>query len=303
MTLGSLFDGIGGWQRAAVRAGVTPLWSSEIDTFCQAVTKRHFPKTIQLGDINRIDDAPHVDIITAGSPCQSLSIAGRREGLKGASGLFFKAIELVRRIRPKFFIWENVPGALSSNRGLDFQTVLEEILQEPVPLPRHWSNAGLVDGRHCQLAWRILDAQFFGLAQRRKRIFLVADFGGRRAGQILFEPASVRRNSKTSESQERHTAARAGARADYSIVDISHGNEVVRAVTGDKVNCLASRMGTGGNQVQCIVYGLGRDAFNQGRNAKYMPTIEYELCPPPHGAWCRRLCHAEYRKAADSDRM
>lgn len=124
MTLGSICDGIGGWQLAAVRAGIEPIWSSEIDKYCMAITKRHFPNTLQLGDLNKITDAPKVNIITAGTPCQSLSIAGRREGLKGASGLFFKAVELIRRIRPSYFVWENVPGAFSSNGGDDFVEVV-----------------------------------------------------------------------------------------------------------------------------------------------------------------------------------
>lgn len=188
MTLGSLFDGIGGWQLAAVRNNIKPLWSCEIDSFCMEITRRHFPDTIQLGDITKLDSVPHVDIITAGSPCQDLSIAGKRGGIHAErSGLFFKAVELVRRANPQFFIWENVPGVLSSNGGNDFRSVLQEILQEPVPLPRHFANAGLVDGRLCQIAYRILDAQHFGTPQRRRRIFLVADFTARRAAKILFE--------------------------------------------------------------------------------------------------------------------
>ena len=218
MTLGSLFDGVGGWQRAAVKAGITPLWSSEIDEFCMSVTRRHFPDTVQLGDINQIEDAPHVDIITAGSPCQDLSLAGKRGGLKGEkSGLFFKAIKLVRRINPQFFVWENVPGALSSNGGNDFRTVLEEILQESVPLPRHWSNAGLVDGRNAQVAWRICDSQYWGVPQRRKRIFLVADFAGRRAAQILFERESVSGNPAPCKETQQATAARTRRNIDSAI--------------------------------------------------------------------------------------
>lgn len=238
MTLGSIFDGIGGWQLAAIRAGIKPIFSSEIDEFCCKITRRHFPKTIQLGDLKAISDAPQADIITAGSPCTDLSIAGKREGIKGEqSSLFFKAVELVRRLKPRFFIWENVTGAFTSNSGNDFRTVVEEILQEPVPLPRHWSNAGLVDGRNCQIAWRTLDAQYWGVPQRRKRIFLIADFRGRSAGEILFEPASLSRDSAQSKSTQSQSAARPA-------------------------------------------YGIGRDAFNQGANAKFKPTIERDLQPP-----------------------
>ena len=144
-TLGSLFDGLGGWQIAAMRAGIQPIWSSEIEKFTCTLTKVRFPDTIQLGDITKIDGGkiPPVNIVTMGSPCQDLSIAGKREGLHGErSGLFIRAVELIRAMRrasggnkPRFIIWENVPGAFSSNRGLDFKTVLEEITEEDIPIP------------------------------------------------------------------------------------------------------------------------------------------------------------------------
>ena len=201
MTLGSLFDGIGGWQLAAVHAGVKPIWSSEIEHFPCEVTKHHFPDTVQLGDITKIDAdrLESVDIVCAGSPCQDLSVAGKREGLKGErSGLFVDAIRLVRRLRertgkPRYFVWENVPGAFSSNKGLDFRAVLEEISQTEIPMPKggKWANAGVVEWGEGSLAWRVLDAQYWGVAQRRKRIFLVADFAGHSAGEILFESQSV----------------------------------------------------------------------------------------------------------------
>lgn len=219
MTLGSLFDGIGTWQEAARRAGIKPVWSSEIEKFPLEVTARHFPDTVQLGDINTITDAPHVDIITAGTPCQDLSIAGKRSGIRGErSGLFFRAVELIRQIRPRFFVWENVLGAFSSNGGNDFRAVLEEILEEPVPLPEHgWSNAGLVDGKRSQVAWRVCDAQYWGVPQRRKRIFLVADFAGRRAAEILFEPAGMSRNSAAGTGEERYVTPCVGASVAYGI--------------------------------------------------------------------------------------
>ena len=145
LTLGSLFDGIGGWLLAAERAGITPVWASEIDPFPRAVTNYHFPRVKQLGDITKLDGASiaPVDIVTMGSPCQDLSIAGKREGLHGErSGLFIRAVELIRDMRrasggnkPRFIIWENVPGAFSSNRGLDFKTVLEKITEEDIPIP------------------------------------------------------------------------------------------------------------------------------------------------------------------------
>lgn len=263
MTLGSLFDGIGVFCLAAQNAGIKPVWANEIEAFPLSVTARHFPDVIQLGDINVIETAPHVDIITAGSPCTDLSIAGKRSGIRGEkSGLFFRAVELVRRIRPEFFVWENVPGAFSSNGGNDFRVVLEEILEEPVPLPEHgWSNAGLVDGRHVQVCWRILDAQYWGVPQRRRRIFLVASFGSRRAAQVLFEPQSVRGNSQTGMGEEEDAPARTGTNSDFAVYDMTHADEVIRPVRGDKVNCLNARMGMGGNQIQIVALTARSSAF------------------------------------------
>lgn len=153
MTLGSLFDGIGGWQLAAVHTGIVPIWSSEIDPYPAAVTAYHFPKTQQLGDITKIDGtkiAP-VDIICAGSPCQNLSLAGNRKGLHGSeSSLFYESIRILKEMRdatngkyPRFFVWENVVGAFSSNHGNDFRAVLEEIGQTKIPMPQsgRWGGA------------------------------------------------------------------------------------------------------------------------------------------------------------------
>lgn len=216
--LGSLFDGIGGWCLAAIHAGILPVWSSEIERFPLEVTKRRFPYVAQLGDITKIDASKIelVDIICAGSPCQDLSIAGKREGLQGErSGLFRTAIDIVRQMRmqtdgkfPRFFVWENVPGAFSSNKGLDFLAVLEEVCESkvPVPEPLRWANAGVVECRDRQVAWRVLDAQYWGVPQRRKRIFLVADFGGRCAGEILFEPQGVRGDIAESGSERKGVA-------------------------------------------------------------------------------------------------
>lgn len=284
LTLGSLFDGIGGWQLAAVRAGITPLWSSEIDKFCCTITRRHFPNTIQLGDINGIDCPPRVDIITAGSPCQDISIAGKRGGINGErSGLFFRATDIVHRIKPKFFVWENVPAVLSSNGRngrLDFKAVLESIAQELLPLPKHWTNAGVVDGRHCQIAWRILDAQFFGVPQRRRRIFLVADFAGRRAAKILFEPAGLSGNSVPCTDAQSATAARIGDSVNFAIYK-NHGQDSRIKRLSNVAPTVNAKYGTGGNNPPpTVAYGIGRNAFNQGRNAQFKPTVKRELQPP-----------------------
>ena len=218
MTLGSLFDGIGGWLLAARHAGVTPVWASEIEPFPRSVTARHFPDVKQLGDITKIDPdkIEPVDIICAGSPCQDLSIAGKRKGLDGVrSGLFRTAVDIVRRIRtstggryPRYFVWENVPGAFSSNKGADFRAVLEEIGACKIPIPQNgrWANAGMVECDECQIAWRVRDAQHWGVPQRRRRIFLVADFTGRRASEILFESEGVRGDSATSKGARERAA-------------------------------------------------------------------------------------------------
>lgn len=162
---------------------------------------------IHLGDITQIDggEIEPVDVITFGSPCQDLSIAGQRAGLAGErSGLFLAAVRVIREMRckthgkyPAFALWENVPGAFSSNRGEDFRRVLQELAvlcDDTVLIPRpagRWLTAGEVMGDDYSIAWRVMDAQYWGVPQRRRRIALVVDFGGQRASQILFEPAGM----------------------------------------------------------------------------------------------------------------
>ena len=205
LTLGSLFDGIGGFPLAGKYAGIRPVWASEIEPFPIRVTEKRLPEMKHCGDIHGLQGAKlePVDMITFGSPCQDVSIAGRREGLSGGrSGLFFEAIRIIREMReatngeyPRWAVWENVPGALSSHNGEDFRQVLESLIrvQEPeadVPLPADgkWLPAGEIMGNGYALAWRILDAaQGWGVAQRRKRVFVVLDLAGGRAGEVLFE--------------------------------------------------------------------------------------------------------------------
>ena len=204
LTLGSLFDGIGGFPYAASFYGINALWASEIVPECVSVTRRHFPDMAHVGDITKLDGhtLPPVDIITFGSPCQDLSVAsGKRLGLAGErSGLFLEAVRIIREMQeatngeyPKFALWENVPGALSSSSRRDFKAVLEAFTEAEVPMPGsgQWANAGMVRGRGVDLAWCVYDAQHFGTAQRRRRIFLIADFRGERAGEILFVPKSL----------------------------------------------------------------------------------------------------------------
>ena len=202
ITLGSLFDGSGGFPLGGVLAGITPIWSSEIEPFPIRVTTARFPNMKHYGDISTIDgsELEPVDIISFGSPCQNLSVAGKREGLDGdRSSLFYEAIRIVKEMReatngkyPRYIVWENVPGAFSSNKGEDFKAVLTEICkvkdeQVSISKPAKWENAGRIMGDGFSIAWRLLDAQYWGVPQRRQRIYLVADFDGESAGKILFE--------------------------------------------------------------------------------------------------------------------
>lgn len=205
LTMGSLFDGSGGFPLASVLSGITPVWASEIEPFPIRVTTKRLPNMKHYGDVSAISGAevPPVDIITFGSPCQDLSTAnGNRQGLAGSrSGLFLEAIRIIKEMReatngvyPAVAVWENVPGAFSANGGEDFRRVLEEfahVRDESVSVPRpsggRWNDAGEIVADGWSVAWRVLDAQYWGVPQRRRRIFLVADLAGQRAGKVLFE--------------------------------------------------------------------------------------------------------------------
>ena len=206
LTLGSLFDGSGGFPLGGLLSGITPVWASEIEPFPLRVTTKRLPFMKHYGDVSRMDGGKiePVDVITFGSPCQDMSIAGRREGLDGSrSSLFYEAVRIVKEMRcatdgryPRYIVWENVPGAFSSNKGADFQSVLEEICSvkgykiDPAR-PAKWPAAGEIVADDFSLAWRVFDAQYWGVPQRRKRIYLVADFAGGSAGKILFESEGV----------------------------------------------------------------------------------------------------------------
>ena len=204
LTLGSLFDGSGGFPLGGLLAGITPVWASEIEPFPIRVTTKRLPFMKHYGDISQMDGGKiePVDIITFGSPCTDMSIAGRRAGLDGKqSSLFYQAIRIIQEMReathgryPRYIVWENVPGAFSSNKGEDFKAVLEAVIgiKEPgaqVPMPEKslWPYADLYLGEQWSVAYRTLDAQYWGVPQRRRRIYLVADFAGWGAGQVLFE--------------------------------------------------------------------------------------------------------------------
>lgn len=255
MTLGSLFDGSGGFPLAGIYAGMTPIFASEVEPYPIAVTRSRLPRMKHLGSVTEINGAgvEPVDVITFGSPCQDLSIAGKRAGIHEGerSNLFFEAIRIIKEMReathgeyPKYAVWENVPGAFSSNKGEDFRSVLEEFVSVAgseavsIPLPeergrhtvptssedttvpqertrhaeqrdgRHgkWGSAGEIVGDGFSVAWRVLDAQYWGVPQRRKRIYLVADFGGERAGKILFERDGLSGNPQPCETERQGTA-------------------------------------------------------------------------------------------------
>ena len=206
LTLGSLFDGSGGFPLGGLISGITPIWASEIEPFPIRVTTKRLPFMKHYGDVSKMNgaDVEPVDFITFGSPCQDMSIAGRREGLDGSrSSLFYEAVRIVKEMRcktngryPRYIVWENVPGAFSSNKGADFQSVLEEVCSVKgyeihTSRPEKWPAAGEIVADDFSLAWRVFDAQYWGVPQRRKRIYLVADFTGGSAGKILFESEGV----------------------------------------------------------------------------------------------------------------
>ena len=204
LTLGSLFDGSGGFPLGGLLAGITPVWASEIEPFPIRVTTKRLPFMKHYGNISAMDGGriEPVDIITFGSPCQDMSIAGRRDGLDGSrSSLFYEAVRIIKEMRcatdgkyPRWICWENVPGAFSSNKGQDFKAVLEAVIgiaepnaQVPMPEKARWPYADLYMGDGWSVAYRTLDAQYWGVPQRRRRIYLVADLAGGSAGKILFE--------------------------------------------------------------------------------------------------------------------
>ena len=202
LTLGSLFDGSGGFPLGGLLAGVTPVWASEIEPYAVRVTTKRLPFMKHYGNVSELDGGKvePVDIITFGSPCQDMSVAGKRAGLDGSrSNLFYEAVRIIKEMRkatggeyPKWACWENVPGAFSSSGGDDFRCVLESLCgicdeSVSIPKPEKWANAGEIVGNGYSVAWRVFDAQYWGTPQRRKRIYLVADLTGGRAGKVLFE--------------------------------------------------------------------------------------------------------------------
>lgn len=306
LRLGSLFDGSGGFPLAAIFCGIKSIWSSEVEPFPIRVTQKNLHQVKHLGDIKDINgsEIEHVDIISFGSPCQDLSIAGKRAGLEGKkSNLFYEAIRVIKEMRcktngkyPRYILWENVPGAFSSNKGEDFRCVLEEITRikdSTVKLlrPSRWQSAGEILGDNFSLAWRVLDAKYFGVPQRRRRIFLVADLDGGSSREILFEQKSLSGNtSEGCEKGKRNTGAikesfnkticlndQGGQRMDF----YSDESGTLRASGGiapfvfenhsqdsrykgplKETQTLASNLGQGGNNQPFVVYDIRQTSEN-----------------------------------------
>jgi len=319
LTLGSLFSGSGGFELAGYLCGVKPVWASEIELFPIRVTTKRFPDLQHLGDIRAIDGAaiPPVDIISMGSPCTNLSLAGKREGLTGKeSSLFFEAVRIIKEMRkethdtyPRYILWENVAGAFSSSKREDLRRVLTEIIQiiEPgaeVPAcdAKGWPYADVILGVGWSVAYRIVDAKYFGVAQRRRRVYLVADFGGERAGDILFEREGVRRDFaqgfRTCECPAGGPASGAGSAIAFvpgALKRLGRGidrelSPTLRASVSDNsppavaidnhpadsritvrkdgvVQTLSARMGTGGGNVPLIQEPRAYNICSEGSNA------------------------------------
>ena len=275
LTLGSLFDGSGGFPLGGLISGITPLWASEVEPFPIRVTTKRLPQVKHLGDVSKIkgDEIQPVDIITFGSPCQDMSIAGKREGLSGGrSSLFYEAVRIIKEMRcktngeyPRFVVWENVPGAFSSNKGEDFREVLKSLCEVksadvtvPEPPKGKWKNAGNIVADDFSIAWRVLDAQYWGVPQRRKRIYLVADFAGGCAGKILFESEGLSRYSSkgifswqgTAECLERGTDETGS-----KLVFENHSQDTRYTGPLETAPTVSSTYGTGGNNQPFVVEG------------------------------------------------
>lgn len=271
LTLGSLFSGSGTFEMAGILSGILPVWKSEIEPFPIAVTEKRLPFVKHLGDINKINGAEiePVDIITFGSPCTDLSVAGKRQGLNAArSGLFFQAVRIIKEMRcatngkyPRFAVWENVVGTLSSNKGEDFRCVLKELCKIKttdisVPKPEKWTKAGEILADGFSLAYRTVDAQYWGTPQRRARIYLVADFDGERASKILFESESLSGYSPQGFRSWKETARSFGTCSEETSTGLmfeNHSQDTRYTGPLDVAQTISASYGTGGNNQPFVV--------------------------------------------------
>ena len=271
LTLGSLFDGSGTFPMMAMLSGIVPVWKSEIEPFPIAVTEKRLPFIKHLGDINSVNGAEiePVDIITFGSPCTDLSVAGKRQGLNAErSGLFFQAIRIIKEMRgatngkyPRFAVWENVTGAFSSNGGEDFRCVLEELCKIKdadlsVPKPEKWTKAGEIMGENFSVAYRTFDAQYWGVPQRRMRVYLVADFEGGCASKILFESEGMSGYSAESFRAWQETAQSFGNSSEETgsgLMFENHSQDTRYTGPLNVAQTVSATYGTGGNNQPFVV--------------------------------------------------
>ncbi len=216
-TYGSLFSGVGGFDLGMDRAGWTCAWQVEIDKQCRQVLRHHWPDVPKYEDVRNVGVANlfPVDCITFGSPCQGLSVAGKRKGLADdRSGLFLEAIRILDELAPRWVLFENVPGLLSSEQGEDFAVCLEGFTGWRPAVPEGgWRNAGFAIGPSRGVSWRVCDSQFFGVAQRRRRVFIVGRAGGLCPLEILLEPEGVFGDFAPSRTTGKEVAGSIGGRA------------------------------------------------------------------------------------------
>jgi len=304
LTHGSLFAGIGGFELAAKEAGIKTLWNCEIEPYPRLVLSARFPDVKQYGDIHKLNGAKAapVDIITFGSPCQSFSVAGARSGLDGASGLFYEAVRIIREMRraagkPRYAIMENVPGIYSSKSSgkSDFREVLNELLKVkdpsidvPLPVGGKFLTAGAVLGDNFSLAWRTLCASKFGVAQRRRRMFLVVDFDGERASEILSEQEGERRDFTPSYGKGKGSAGSAEVGVGgVTCFEPGALKRIDKKAWSEKSQCLRADMGDNQTAVVYNTFPLDlRNAVRSGGNQgtgigganepSYAITAEYQ---------------------------
>ena len=311
-TIGSLFDGSGGFPLAAFMCGGEPKWAAEIEPYPIAVTKTRFPYMKHLGSVTDINggEIEPVDVITFGSPCQDLSVAGKRAGLKHEdngdeettrSGLFMEAVRIIKEMReatngvyPRIALWENVPGAFSSNKGEDFRIVLEELIKicEPTAVmpavpQRGWAYADHYCGDGWSIAYRVLDAQYWGVPQRRKRIYLVLDLGGECTGEVLFEREGLRGYfeegrtpwQSTTSNAERGTGAADRATECITLepgIAAREGGHIYEGVCG------TLRANAGDNQMAVAYCGN----FLPQKKAESMAWSTEDICCTLHNGTC-----------------
>ncbi len=245
MKFGSLFSGIGGFDLALENAGMDCAWQCEIDPKASAILKNHWPDVPNIGDVKLVgrNAVEPVDLICGGFPCQDLSVAGKRAGLAGErSGLWFEFARVIDELEPRWVIVENVPGLLSSNRGADFAIIIQ------------W----LAD-RGYGVAWRVLDAQFFGVAQRRRRVFIVASFGNGRAAEVLFEREGLRWDTPQGREAGKEVAAVTASSIEARSYKGINSDNLDHMVTGTlDGKCTAANKGSQANETEFLVMAHGQ---------------------------------------------